>query len=304
VAERRTIGLAAARAWIAAASASHALAAENESLRTARAHAAFVRLRVSAGAAASLDEVRANKEVAVASALVERARAARLRAQERLGLLSGERHPLDADVRDDEPLSSASRGSDLPVPEEVAAHLALETAANETRNMYTDYLPSLHLELLGFHQNHPQPILPVTGTGYAAFLRLTVPLFEAEREAKLHERRAEQRRAEAHLEDVTRTVAVEKRDAASDVVRLKAALEETVRAAELAHAALVLSQGRYERGAGTQLDVIYAIREARDADIAVAAAEDVWRRAALELLAARGRLPSYEQLRDHRRRDH
>jgi outer membrane protein TolC len=297
--DRREIALAAAHAWIGAASATHALDVEVEALRTARAHAEFVRGRLASGAAAVLDLVRAEKEVAATSAWVERARAAQIRAQERLGLLTGADGPLDADVSQDQPLPRALEGEDLLVPDVAAARLALEVARNDTRNMFTDYLPSLHLELLGFHQNHPQPILPVTGTGYAAFLRLTVPLYDPEREATLHERQAEELRAEAHLDDVIRIIEVERRDGHSDIVQLKAALDETVRAAELSRQALHLTETRYANGAGTQLDVIYALRESRDADIAVMVAEDAWRRAALELLAARGRLPTQEQLKIH-----
>lgn len=296
---RRALALAAARAWIAAAAVTHALEMELEGLRTAHAHADFVRGRLASGAAAQLDVVRADKVVAVASALVERARAAQLRAQELLGLLTGSNEAVDADVTKDAPLSAPSSQEELPVPDVVAARIALKAAQRETRNMFTDYLPSLHLELLGFYQNHPQPILPVTGTGYAAFLRLTLPVYAPERRAMLHERRAEQLRAEAHLDDVTRIIAVEQRDGKSDVVRLRASLDETIRAADLSREALKLTEIRYATGAGTQLDVIYALRESRDADIAITIAEETFRRAALDLLAALGRVPSYEQLRTH-----
>ena len=60
------------------------------------------------------------------------------------------------------------------------------------------------------------------------------------------------------------------------------------------------SQDRIIRGRLPQLEVIYALRESRDADIAVAAAEDAWRRAALDLLAARGILPADAELRNYR----
>ncbi len=293
---RRKIGLAAARAWIGVASAAHALDVEHEALRTARAHAEFVRGRLSGGAAAVLDLVRADREIAVTSAQVERAKATLQRAQELLGLLAGAESALDADVQQDDPLPHPFSERDLTVPDVAAARLALKVARSEVHNMYTAYLPSLDLELLGFFQNHPQPMLPVTGIGYAAFLRLTLPIYQPRRRALLHELRAERLRAEAQLEDVTRTIAVERRDGESDVVHLRTALDETIRAADLARRALELTETRYANGAGTQLDVIYALRESRDADIAVMAGEDALRRAALDLLAARGRLPTYEQL--------
>jgi|GEM_PF-2977691 len=295
--DRRELALSAARAWIDAAAAAHALAAEREGLRTANAHAVFVESRLGAGAAASLDLVRAQKEVALASARVKRARAVRLRAQEKLGLLTGSGHAVDADVQRDGPLGAPREAAELRVPEEISARHALRAAQHESHNMFTDYLPSLHVELLGFYQNHPQPVLPVTGTGYAAFLRLKLPLYDADREARRSERRAEELRAAAHLDDVTRIVAADLRDGESDVSELRDALDQTARAADLARNALSLTETRYASGAGTQLDVIDALRESRDLDIAVAAAEDRFRRAELDLLAARGHVPSYQQLR-------
>ncbi|MEO6954886.1 MAG: TolC family protein [Polyangia bacterium] len=298
---RRAIGLAAARAWIEAAAVAHALAVEREGLRTARDHERFVRGRLDSGAATSLDLVRASKEIAVASALVDRARAAQIRACELLGLLTGASEPLDADLDDDHPLSDPLKDGDEPVPDIVAAKEALNAARKEVRNMFTDYLPALHAEVIGFFQDHPQPELPVTGIGYACFMRLTLPLYDGGlREATLRSRRAERLRSEAHLDDVTRIITVERRDGESDVRRLRAALEETKDAADLARKALDLSQSRYASGKGTQLEVIYALRESRDADIAVAAAEEVWRRATLDLLAARGLVPSGAQLRNYR----
>jgi outer membrane protein TolC len=92
---------------------------------------------------------------------------------------------------------------------------------------------------------------------------------------------------------------VERRDGETDVEHLGSALSETIRAAELAREALLLTESRYANGAGTQLDVIDALRESRELDIAVAAAEDALRRATLELLAARGQLPTPQQLDVH-----
>jgi outer membrane protein TolC len=52
-----------------------------------------------------------------------------------------------------------------------------------------------------------------------------------------------------------------------------------------------LSQVAYRGGAFTDIEVIDAERTARDADTAVAVAEDGARQARLDLLAATGRFP-------------
>ena len=78
--------------------------------------------------------------------------------------------------------------------------------------------------------------------------------------------------------------------------------QETVRSTERALASLrsaaqqandVLSivNVAFEAGATTNLEVIDAQRQARDADSAAAVAEDVVRRARLDLLTALGRFP-------------
>ncbi|MCL2449666.1 MAG: TolC family protein, partial [Polyangiaceae bacterium] len=62
-------------------------------------------------------------------------------------------------------------------------------------------------------------------------------------------------------------------------------------AADLARTALELAEMAYRAGAATNIEVIDAERTARDAETAVAVAEDGARQARLDLLAATGRFP-------------
>jgi outer membrane protein TolC len=62
-------------------------------------------------------------------------------------------------------------------------------------------------------------------------------------------------------------------------------------AAALAKRAYDLAVLAYKAGATTNLEVLDAARQARDADSAAAAASDVARRARLDLLVASGRFP-------------
>jgi outer membrane protein TolC len=62
-------------------------------------------------------------------------------------------------------------------------------------------------------------------------------------------------------------------------------------AADQAQQVVNIVNVRFRAGASTNIEVIDAERSARDADTAVAAAEDTLRRARLELLVALGRCP-------------
>jgi outer membrane protein TolC len=79
----------------------------------------------------------------------------------------------------------------------------------------------------------------------------------------------------------------------------QAAVESTMRALESARAAaanatevLRITDVAFRAGATTNLEVIDAQRRSRDADTAVAQAEDRARQARLDLLVAIGRFPS------------
>ena len=68
-------------------------------------------------------------------------------------------------------------------------------------------------------------------------------------------------------------------------------LDQALQSAEFAKQALSLANLAYRAGATTNLEVIDAERQARDADTRAAIAEDLARQARLDLLAASGRFP-------------
>jgi outer membrane protein TolC len=82
------------------------------------------------------------------------------------------------------------------------------------------------------------------------------------------------------------------RTADEEVRRSAASLDSARQAARLAAQALELTNIGYRAGASTNIEVIDAERRARDADTAVAQAEDAWRQSLLDLLLATGRFPS------------
>ena len=81
------------------------------------------------------------------------------------------------------------------------------------------------------------------------------------------------------------------RVAFEEVRTTEAALKAASDAARAANHALELANLAYQAGATTNLDVIDAERQARDAGIQVTIAEDAARQARLDLLAASGKFP-------------
>ncbi len=97
--------------------------------------------------------------------------------------------------------------------------------------------------------------------------------------------------ADANLEGTLRQARSDVRAAFEELKHADAALEASRRAAELATSALDLTEIAYRGGATTNIEVIDAERTARDAETAVAVAEDGARQARLDLLSATGLFP-------------
>jgi outer membrane protein TolC len=93
------------------------------------------------------------------------------------------------------------------------------------------------------------------------------------------------------LESAERDAASEIRAARENVRRSELVLQRTRDAASQAAQVLEITNISFRAGATTNIEVIDAQRRARDADTAVAVAEDNVRQARLDLLNAVGRFP-------------
>ncbi|AKU95514.1 Heavy metal RND efflux outer membrane protein, CzcC family [Labilithrix luteola] len=301
--ERRRVALAAGRAWTAVLAADHVLALHEEALRTAEAHRTFTVGRVSGGIGTELDVVRANKEVESVRGLVELATSDCVRAREILGVLTGVNGAVDVRADDTGEISADAKSS-MSVgvasgaridhrPDVVAARVAHESARNERKHSYTDYLPSMRLDADAFYQDEPTPILPVSGVGYIVKLTLSVPIYDGGlRPARSRARRADEAAASARLEEVTRSARAEARIDGDRLKHAELAWDDARKAATLARRTVDLTRQRYADGLGTDLDVIDALRESRNSDIAAAVAEQTVLVARLDWLAAEGVLPT------------
>ena len=106
------------------------------------------------------------------------------------------------------------------------------------------------------------------------------------------ERAALVNEAKSSLENGVRQAKSDVRAADEEIRRTAAALTAARDAAKLAAEGLALTNLAYRAGASTNIEVIDAERQARDADTAVAQAEDGWRQATLDMLLASGKFPA------------
>jgi outer membrane protein TolC len=121
---------------------------------------------------------------------------------------------------------------------------------------------------------------------------LTVPLYDGGwRYGARDERRTLREQSELQLQGLLRQARSEVRVAFEAQRGAETALTAAREAAQLADKAREMAVQAYEAGALTNLEVIDAERQARDADTDVAIAEDSLRQARLDLLIASGRFP-------------
>jgi outer membrane protein TolC len=249
--------------------------------------------RLAGGLGKRIDAVRASQQVATTQASVERGRVALARSMEALGVLLGEERPIDVAV---DPalgaapdLLQAKAGSETRLDVHVA-RARREAAERKFRDSWTDFLPQLTGQFSPFYQT--PATITVPSTGWQAMLVLTVPLYDGGwRYGARDERRTLREQSELQLQGLLRQARSEVRVAFEAQRGAETALTAAREAAQLADKAREMAVQAYEAGALTNLEVIDAERQARDADTDVAIAEDSLRQARLDLLIASGRFP-------------
>jgi outer membrane protein TolC len=201
------------------------------------------------------------------------------------GPVDAEEPNLQAPADPQQAMRDAERRTDV-----VAADTRLRAADHTIRDNWTDYSPYVTALFQPFY-NAPATLQAPT-TGWQAQLVLSIPLYDGGlRYGQEKERAVNRDEAQATLEAALRQVRSDVRSAFEEVRRSDAALAAARRAAQLAATGLELAELVYHAGASTNLEVIDAERTARDAETAVAVAEDGARQARLDLLAATGRFP-------------
>jgi outer membrane protein TolC len=289
---RRTVAVAVARAYLAIVAQKRVIEAAVRARDTDNAHFLFAHQRYVGGIGNRIDEVRADQQRQSDEAALEQDYANLAREREALGVLVGGGGALDAEEPNlQTPMDPERAMRDAEHRSDVEASMVRRAAASRVaRDDWADYMPSLTGTFEPFYWTPPTATQPQSG--WQAILLLSVPLYDGGfRNGQAKERNALRDESQTSLEATLRQARSDVRVAFEEVRRADAALASSRQAAELARSALDLAEIAYRGGAATNIEVIDAERTARDAETAVAVAEDGAREARLDLLAATGRFP-------------
>jgi outer membrane protein TolC len=296
---RRQTALATADAYLAILARRRVVDANERARDVAQAHYELARQLQERGTGSRLNQLRAQQELSTDEGLVESARFALYRAQEALGVLLVADGPVDAadepvfelpaDVEADAAASLAAatdyRRTDLRLfaAEQRAAERVLTDTSKE-------YFPSLQA-ILQPQSSYPSPFF-TPANSWRFLMQATVPIFDSgQRAGQRLERQSALDVSRARLASARTTATSEVRTAREAVASGERALASAQAGAEQAREVVDIVNVSFRAGAATNIEVIDAERRARDADTAVAVAEDTLRRARLDLLNALGRFP-------------
>lgn len=290
----RQVVLNAARAYLTVFALKRLLVVSITARDNAKAHYDYAHTRVEGGVGNKLDEARAMSQLGTSEVQVQSATILLDRERETLGVLIGVNEPIDVkeepSLTSNSTLDAALRDAEHDRADVQLARGRVDAARHVERDSWTDYMPLLSVVFQPFYQNPPTFVFPTTGWQMQALL--TLPLFDGgfrygarrERTAILDEARVD---LDASLRQATSDVRV----AFQEVKTADAALKAARDAQASADHALELANTAYQAGAITNLDVIDAERQARDAATQATIAEDTARQARLDLLSASGKFP-------------
>jgi outer membrane protein TolC len=165
-----------------------------------------------------------------------------------------------------------------------------QAAERIVRDSSKDYWPSLDAIFQPTTTAPAQIFLPANSWRF--LLQANVPLFDSgQRAATKVQRQAAVEQARATLTGAATQAGSQVRAAREAVASGERSLASARSVADEARQVGNITSISFRAGAATNIEVIDAERGARDADTAVAVAEDTLRRAKLELLNALGRFP-------------
>lgn len=290
---RRQIAVAAGQAYLAVIAERRVLELNERARDNARDHYEYASQRFQGGLGSRLNAIRAEQEVSGDEARVEEARLLVRRSQEALGLLMAAEGAVDAaaDPAFDVPPPAVPDAELIAGREDVRVILARESAAaRRASDAWKDYLPSVSALF------SPEVLAPsglfANSRSWRASVLFSVPLVDAgQRRGQARERQALVDVVRTERANAERQARSEIRTAREAVAATERALAHARRAAEQANEVVRITDIAFREGATTNIEVIDAQRQARDAETAAAIAEDAVRRARLELLVATGRFP-------------
>jgi outer membrane protein len=292
---RRLVAQATGDAYLAVIAQRLQIHSTETAIANAKSHAEYAHARLAGGIGRSIDDVRAQQDLATVLVRLQTVYTGLARAREALGVLVGAEEPVDAVETVDLgvlPTLAAALDDAGVRRSDVTQQRAKVTAAEKLRkDVWSYYAPYLAALGTGFLQKGAQmPILPEKG--WQAELLLTLPLYDGgERGGLERERDATLVEARLGLDETLRQARSDVRLAFESMLRADQALASARDAAVLAKRAYDLAVLAYRAGATTNIEVLDAARQARDADSAAFAAGDIARRARLDLLVSSGHFP-------------
>jgi len=286
---RRQTALATADAYLTIIARRRAVEANVVARETAKAHFDLAHELQQRGAGSRLNELRAQQEQSIDEGLVESARVALYRAQEALGVLIVADGPVDAAeepafaIPPDAPSLLDRTDLKLFAAEQRAAERVLADSAK-------DRYPFLEAVFQPSTTYPSQFFLPQNS--WRLLMQFSVPLVDSgQRQGVKLERKAAVDTSRATFARAQTSARAEIRAAREAVASAERGLESARAAADQAQQVVTIVNVSFRAGGATNIEVTDAERRARDADLAVAIAEDTLRRARLELLTAVGRFP-------------
>ena len=290
---RRAVAIAAGEAYLAIVTLRRVLELNERARDNAMAHYMYANQRYEGGIGSRLNAVRAQQEVSADEAIVETARLAIRRGQEALGVLIAADGPVDAaeEPTFEVPSPAVPDAQLVSGRQDLQVIFARQSAAQRRAgDAWKDYLPSV----TGLFT--PTVLAPTglfaEGRSWRAALLFTVPLFESGgRRGQARERQALVDVVRAERDDAERRASSEIRTAREAVAATERALAFAQTAARQANDVVQITDVAFREGATTNIEVIDAQRQARDAETAATVAESAVRRARFELLVATGRFP-------------
>jgi outer membrane protein len=286
---RRQIAVAAGQAYLAIIARRRVLDLNTRSRDNSRAHFEFANQRFQGGIGSRLNAVRAEQEVFSNETRIEEALLAIQLAQEALGVLVGANGPVDA--RDYPTFDIPDELGQLTNRTDIQLILAREAAAQRVySDSWKDRLPSL---MSAFTPSLLEPPgVFAKAFSWRAQVLFAVPLYDSGLRA------GEKAQRLADLNNIKFERANLERQAASDIRVARDAVASTTRAfaaaqqaADRANQVVMITDVAFREGASTNIEVLDAQRQARDVETQAAIAEDLLKRAQLDLLVALGRFP-------------
>ncbi len=282
------------RAWLAV-QLQHKLVAVAERARaTSAEQLELATLRLAGGLGTRLDLVRAHREVSDNEGRLARANAELTTSREVLGVVLGERGPVD--------ITGTPELSQLPAPSELAhvitarpdvtaAEHRVALAQRAVDTSWTDYLPTAGLLVQPTAQTPATPTQP--SLGVTAQVTGQLVLFDGlARSGVRKEREASLAQARAQADDVRQRAESDLRLALQVLSLRDASARAASASAKWALEAEGLARAAWKEGASTNIELIEAERGARDAESLAEVARTAKWAAELELLVAAGRRPT------------